>query len=326
MQFYSPLTPRAQRSNVITLSSTPSDQQRALARGAAAAFTSYLLWGVLPIYWKALEGVALVELMGHRVLWTLIAITLFLTGRRELHHLVAAWKSPAIRRAHGIGSLLLMGNWGIYIWGVSTHRIIETSLGYFLVPLLNALLGWLLFQERLRRAQKIALGLATSGVLVLVGQVGTFPWIALGLAATWAAYGLVHKRSAAGPLTGLAIETAFASPFALAYLAWLFATGQNQFGSGERVTTFLMMGTGVISMVPLTLFAFGARRLRFTTLGLLQYVAPSCQFLIGWLVYHEAFDADRASAFALIWMGLAVYTFDATRRNRRAATPVTAPE
>lgn len=286
-------------------------------RGALAAFTSYFLWGVLPIYWKALDGVSLLELMVHRSIWTLVAIIAFLTVRRELHLLVAAWRSAETRRAHFMGSLLLMGNWGFYIWGVSSGRIIETSLGYFLVPLLNATLGWLLFQEKLRRAQRIALGLATAGVLLMVWQVGTLPWISLGLAATWAAYGLVHKRSNTGPLTGLAIETSFAAPFALAYIVWLGIAGQPHFGTSDTRTTLLMAGTGIISMVPLTLFAFGARRLRFTTLGLLQYVAPSCQFLIGWLIYHEAFDSDRAVAFALIWLGLAIYTFDATRPARR---------
>ena len=309
-----------------TLPPSESIEQRTLVRGVLAAFTSYFLWGVLPIYWKALDGVPLIELMAHRVVWTLAAITLFLLVRRELNQLLAAWKSPSIRRAHFLGSLLLMGNWGLYIYGVGTNRIIETSLGYFLVPLLNAFLGWLLFQERLRRAQKVALGLATSGVLVLVWQVGTLPWISLGLAATWAAYGLVHKRSSAGPLTGLAIETAFAAPFALAYIGWLGAQGEHHFAAGETNRTLLMIGTGIISMVPLTLFALGARRLRFTTLGLLQYVAPSCQFFIGWLIYHEPFDSDRAQAFALIWFGLAIYTFDATRRNRNSASPATPPE
>jgi len=288
-----------------------------MVRGALAAFTSYFLWGILPIYWKALDGISLMELMVHRAVWTLVAILVFLAMRRELHLLAAAWRSAETRRAHFMGSLLLMGNWGCYIWGVSSGRIIETSLGYFLVPLLNATLGWLWFQEKLRRAQKIALGLATAGVLLMVWQVGTLPWISLGLAVTWAAYGLVHKRSNTGPLTGLAIETSFAAPFAIAYIVWLGIAGQPRFGTGDTHVTVLMIGTGIISMVPLTLFAFGARRLRFTTLGLLQYVAPSCQFLIGWLVYHEPFDSDRAVAFSLIWLGLALYTFDATRPARR---------
>ena len=218
-----------------------------------------------------------------------------------------------------------MGNWGLYIWGVSTGRIIETSLGYFLVPLLNAGLGRILFQERLRRAQKIALGLATAGVVVMVWQVGRLPWIALGLAGTWAAYGLVHKRSQAGPLTGLALETSFAAPFALGYLIWLGWAGQAHFGASGPGPTLLLMGTGIISMVPLTLFSLGARRLRFTTLGLLQYIAPTCQFLIGWLLYHEPFDAERAGAFGLIWLGLALYTFDAIRRERSSPRKPTAP-
>jgi chloramphenicol-sensitive protein RarD len=281
-----------------------------------AAFTSYFLWGVLPVYWKALDHVSLVELMVHRAWWTLVAVTLFLTTRRELSLLITAWKSPAIRRAHLIGSLLLMGNWGFYIVGVNSHRILETSLGYFLVPLLNAALGSMVFRENLRRAPKVALSFATLGVLIMVWQIGKLPWIAFGIAATWSAYGLVHKRSSSGALTGLAIETSFAAPFALGYIIWLGFNGQPHFGGEDHRTTLLMIGTGVISMVPLTLFALGARRLRFTTLGVLQYVAPSCQFLIGWLVYHEPLSPERISAFALIWIGLAIYTVDSIKSQR----------
>ena len=294
-----------------------SHHQSHLTRGALAAFTSYFLWGILPVYWKALGHVSLLELMAHRAWWTLVAVTLFLVSRREFASLMTAWKSAAIRRAHLMGCLLLMGNWGFYILGVSTNRILETSLGYFLVPLLNAALGSIVFREKLRRALKIALCFATIGVIIMVWQIGKTPWIALGIAGTWSAYGLIHKRSPTGALTGLAIETTFAAPFALGFIVWLGLNSQPRFGGGDHSTTLLMIGTGVISMVPLTLFALGARRLRFTTLGLLQYVAPSCQFLIGWLIYHEPLSAERTSAFALIWIGLAIYTFDSIKGQRR---------
>lgn len=255
--------------------------------------------------------------MAHRAWWTLVAVTIFLVARREFSSLITAWQSTAIRRAHLMGCLLLMGNWGFYILGVNTNRILETSLGYFLVPLLNTALGAIVFRETLRPALKIALCFATFGVIIMVWQIGKIPWIALGIATSWSAYGLIHKRASTGALTGLAIETSFAAPFVLGYLVWLGLNGQPHFGGADHRTTFLMMGTGLISMVPLTLFALGARRLRFTTLGLLQYVAPSCQFLIGWLIYHEPLGAERTSAFVLIWIGLALYTFDSIKGQRR---------
>ena len=264
--------------------------------------------------------------MAHRALWTFVTVLIFLKLRGQFTSFVQALRNPERLRSHSIGGFLLMGNWGLYIWGVGTNRIIETSLGYFLVPLLNAGLGGILFHERLRRAQKIALGLATAGVLLRIWQVGSLPWIALGVAVTWSVYGLVRKKSSASPLVGLALETGFISPFALGFIIWLYLQGSHHFGVSGLRPTLLIMGTGAISMVPLTLFALGARRLRFTTLGLLQYVAPTCQFLIGWLIYHEHLSAPQVGAFLVIWLGLAIYTFDAIRHDPLSARPATPPE
>ncbi|MCF3651010.1 EamA family transporter RarD [Synoicihabitans lomoniglobus] len=302
-----------------TTSPSISDPSQA---GVAAAAVSYFLWGILPIYWKLLDGISMVELLAHRMVWTLTAVLIFQTVRGRLSGLRDTWADPVSRRAHLKNSALLSANWGLYVWAVGQGRIIETSLGYFLVPLLNVALGRLWFGERLRRAQKVAIGFAAAGVTLLIVQVNTVPWIALGLAATWASYGLVRKQSHASPLNGLALETTFAAPIALGFIGWLTASGGAAFGNTSPSATLLMVGTGVISMVPLTLFAYGARRLKFTTLGLLQYLAPTCQFLIGWLVYREPFSLDRAAAFGLIWIGLACYTIDAVRASRRPLSPV----
>lgn len=254
------------------------------------------------------------------MVWTLAAVLLFQIVRGRAREVWAAWSDPANRRAHALNSALLAANWGIYVWAVANDHIIEASLGYFLVPLLNVLLGRLVFTEILTRWQGLAVGLAAGGVLWLVVLVGTVPWVALGLAGSWAGYGLVRKRSHASALNGLLLETSFATPFALVGLGWLAFRGEAMILHAGATTLGLTLGTGVISMVPLVLFGYGAKRLRFTTLGLLQYVAPTCQFLIGWLIYREAFSWERAGAFALIWLGLACYSFDTWQRSSAALT------
>jgi chloramphenicol-sensitive protein RarD len=272
----------------------------------------------VPIYWKWLGGVAATELIAHRILWSLIFLLGVQALRRRLQLQSAAWRDPVARRSHLLSGLLLTANWLIYIWGVQQDQVIECSLGYFLVPLLNAALGRIVLKERLRRVQQVALGLAAAGVLILVLQVGRVPWIALSLAGTFGFYGLIRKRSGLGPMTGLSLETAMMLPLALAYLAWAAGRCSLAFGAVDATTTALIISTGVVTTIPLLLFARGARSLRFTTLGLLQYVAPTCQFLIGWLVYHEAFTRDQAWAFGLIWLGLACYSYDAWQTGRAA--------
>ncbi len=294
-----------------------SDSHPEAARGALSALTAYLFWGVLPIYWKWLGEVDAVQLIAHRMVWTSVCATLVQLLRGRANELRAAWASPVIRRTLATSGGLLAVNWGIYVWAISHNFIIEASLGYFLVPLVNAAQGRLLFGERFRRAQIVALILAIAGVAVLVWQVGTIPWIALTLAGTWGAYGLIRKRSTLSAPTGLAVETQMAAPLAVVYLAWLQFQGTGVLGQIDAGTTALMVGTGVISTAPLVLFAHSARRLRFTTLGLLQYIAPTCQFLIGWRVYHEPFSAGKVAAFGLIWAGLACYAADAWRHGRR---------
>ncbi|MEO6568444.1 MAG: EamA family transporter RarD, partial [Opitutaceae bacterium] len=202
-------------------------------------------------------------------------------------------------------------NWLVYVWAVNAGYVIECSLGYFLVPLLNVALGRVVLGERLRRAQGCAIALAALGVGLELWRLGRFPWIALTLAATFGTYGLLRKQSPLGPLTGLAVETTLLAPFAFALLGWRAHHGVGALGHAEPVVQVLIVSTGIVTAVPLLLFAYGARRLKLTTLGVLQYAAPTVQFALGVLVYHEPFSRERAQAFALIWTGLAVYTADA---------------
>lgn len=290
-------------------------------RGALAAFSAYFFWGIVPLYWKLLGDVSAVELIAHRLLWSLVFLLLVQVIRRRLDLLKAALVDRSARGPHLWSGFLLTANWLIYIWGIQQGHVIECSLGYFLVPLLNAALGRVVLKERLRLWQVIALALATLGVAVLVIQVGRVPWIALGLAASFGFYGLIRKQATLGPMTGLALETLFMTPLALGYLVWATWSGPGALGRVDTSTTLLVLSTGVVTTIPLLLFAYGARRLRFTTLGLLQYVAPTAQFLLGWLVYHEPFTADRAAAFALIWLGLVCYTVDAWRQATSVRRP-----
>lgn len=332
MKFGQPLTePAAQADQVAPLTDsirsqtlpalTPSTSSSDLEarRGAAAAFVAYFLWGTLPVYWKLLEDVALDELMAHRVIWTLAAVVGFQAARGRLDALRQTWLVPANRRAHLRGGMLVTANWGIFVWALLNEQVIEASLGYFLVPLASAAIGRYLFREHLDRLQQIALGLAPVGVALLFSRIENPPWVAIGIAASWCSYGVSRKRSDASAINGLGLELGFVAPAALLYLGWLSYRGLNTFGTGSPLTDLTIAGTGIISMMPLVLFAFATRRLTYTTLGLLQYVAPSCQFLIGWLVFGEPFAGVRVIGFVLIWTALICYTYGTLRL--RVITP-----
>lgn len=264
-----------------------------------------------------MAAVPAAELIAHRIVWSLV----FLLG-------VVAWQRdfaalrPGLAGARALGLNLLAGvlltlNWGVYVWGVNAGHVIETSLGYFLVPLLNVAVGALALHEKLRPAQWTAIGLAAAGVVLLVVRAGHIPWIALSIACTWTSYGLLKKKSALGPLAGLTVETLLLFPVAAAALLWWHFDGTGALGRIDARTQAFVLSAGVVTAVPLVLFAYGAQRIRLTTLGLLQYIAPSAQFLIGLFLYHEAFDAARLQAFALIWTGLAVYSADTFWAQRR---------
>ena len=299
---------------------TPLSQPDPLAhsaarRGAVAAFMTYLLWGTLPVYWKMLEGIPVVELMAHRIIWTLFAVVGFQIIRGRWGALRATWAVPANRRAHFRGGIFLTLNWSIFVWALLHDQVIEASLGYFLVPLVSAGLGRLLFRERLRGLQKFALGLAGLGVAVLFLQIENPPWVSLGVAATWCCYGVGRKRSDASAINGLGLELGFMLPAALIYLAIMAIQGGSTFATLGLTIDLTIMGTGVISMVPLVMFAYATQRLTYTTLGLLQYVAPTCQFLMGWLVFDEPFAGIRVLGFCLIWTGVACYAIGTLRRS-----------
>jgi chloramphenicol-sensitive protein RarD len=292
-------------------------QSRASFHGVLAAGFGFLLWGIVPLYWKQMQHVPATELIMHRIVWSLVLLLGLLALKREFATLrpgFATWRSLG---RNTLASLLLAVNWLVYVWGVNSGHIIECSLGYFLTPLCNVALGYLLLHERLRPLQWTAIGFAAAGVSLLLLGVGRLPWIALTLAGTWSCYGILKKRSALGSVAGLTVETILLLPFAAGALVWWHLRGEGVIGHADLRTHGLVLSVGLVTAVPLLLFAYGAQRIRLVTIGLLQYLAPTVQFLIGYLVYREPFDAARFGAYSLIWCGLGLYTADSFWAQRK---------
>lgn len=293
-------------------------QSRASFHGVLAAGGGFFLWGIVPLYWKQMQHVPATELIMHRIVWSLVFLLGLLAVRREFATLrpgFATWRSFG---RNTLASVLLAVNWLVYVWGVNSGHIIECSLGYFLTPLGNVALGFLFLHERLRPLQWTAIAFAAVGVAMLLLGVGRMPWIALTLASTWSCYGMLKKRSSLGPVAGLTVEAIILVPFALGALAWWHSRGGGVLGHADLRTHALVLSVGLVTAIPLLLFAYGAQRIRLVTVGLLQYIAPTVQFLIGYLIYREPFDAGRFAAYALIWCGLGLYTADSfwTQRKR----------
>jgi len=267
-----------------------------------------------------MPGVPAFELIAHRITWSLRFLLGVLAWQKNFAALQPAFASTRVIGLNLLSSVLLATNWSIYVWAVNRGQVIETSLDYFLVPLVNVALGSMLLHERLRPLQWLSIGCAALGVGLLLFRVGHVPWIALWLAGTWSSYGLLKKKSTLGSVVGLTVETVLLFPIAVALLVWWHHTGVGALGRMDARTQGIMLAAGIVTAVPLLLFAFGAQRLRLTTLGLLQYLAPSVQFFIGLCLYHEPFEAARMQAFAFIWCGLALYSTDSLWAQRRRFT------
>jgi chloramphenicol-sensitive protein RarD len=283
--------------------------------GLAAGIAAYVLWGLLPLYWPLLEPAAPVEILAHRIAWSLVFAVALLSvtagfgwvrglGRRRMLMLTAA-------------AVLVTCNWGLYIYGVNNDMVVETSLGYFINPLVTVALAVLIQKERLTRGQSVAVGVGALAVAVLAVDYGRPPWIALFLALSFGTYGLIKKRAGVDGTQSLAFETAVIFVPAVGYLLFLAGTGDGTFGSEGNGHAGLLVLSGPLTAIPLMLFGVAAFRIRLTTVGLLQYLAPTLQFLIGVLIYSEPMPASRLAGFALVWLALAIFTVDAIRGSRR---------
>ncbi len=288
-------------------------------RGVAYGLAAYLFWGFVPIYFKSVAHVSPTEVLAHRIFWSLLLLLLILAASRRLGRLGQTLHNR--RAVVGLtgSALLVAANWYVFIWAVDHARVLQASLGYFINPLVNVLLGFLFLQERLRPAQRFSVLLAATGVVILTARVGQVPWISLMLAFSFGFYGLIRKTVPAQAGVGLAVETLLLTPLALVYLLHLENAGRLAFGHSDPTTSLLLMASGVVTALPLLWFANAARRLRYATVGFLQYLAPSLQFLLAVAVYGETFTRKHLMAFACIWTALAVYSFDTWRASRKAA-------
>ena len=294
---------------------TVSETRRGTLYGAAA----YALWGLFPLYWPLLRPSGSVEVLAHRIVWSLLAVGVLLAVTRRLTQLQAAVRDRRTLAWISLAAVLIAVNWGTYIYGVSNDHVVETSLGYFVNPIVTVMLGVVVLKERLRPAQWAALGAAAVAVVVLTVENGSPPWIALTLAFSFAFYGLLKKTAGVGAVEGLAIETAVLLPVAGLYLTVLGATGGSTFGTEGTGHATLLALSGLITAVPLLLFGAAATRVPLSTLGVLHYLSPTIQFVLGVTVFDEPLPVVKLLGFVLVWFALAVFTTDLVRHARRQA-------
>lgn len=292
-------------------------------RGIWYALAAYFTWGLLPIYWKTLHDVPAVELIGHRIAWSFIVLAIWITAGRGWR----ALRQNVTRRVLGlyaVAAVLIGVNWLTYVWAVNAGYIVETSLGYFINPLLSVLLGVFVLRERLRPLQWAPLALAGAGVIFLTVVYGSPPWIALLLAMTFALYGLAKKTAPLNALHGLTLETGLLFIPALSVVVGAGVVGQSGMAHAWPITAILLVGTGVITTIPLLLFASATRQIPLTLVGVLQYIAPTMQFLIGVFVYHEGFDGTQLIGFGMVWAALILFSIEGAWNARSRARAQTA--
>ncbi|MFP5479348.1 MAG: EamA family transporter RarD [Alphaproteobacteria bacterium] len=295
------------------MSDTPAPPRPAVASGDSLsgflyALTAYLLWGFLPLYMKALAHIPPVEVIAHRVLWSVPIALLVLVWLGRTGDLKAALRSPRMLGMGAMTAALISVNWGIYVWAIGSGHALDAALGYYINPLFSIFLGAVLLRERIGRTQGAAIALAAVAVAILTWEAGRLPVVALGLTVSWGFYAFLKKWLPIGPNQGFALEVLILLPLALAYIAWLAATGTGHFLQGVAWDNALLLGCGIVTAVPLMIYANGAKRLRLSTIAIMQYIAPTMIFLTAVFVFGEPFSGVKLVAFALIWAALVVYS------------------
>ena len=298
-----------------------------MSSGVLQAAIAYAMWGLFPLYFKLVSTVAPLEIVLHRSLWSLAFVLAVLAVLRRWAWLREIVRRPRTLATFAVSALLLSANWLVYVWAVNSGRVVDSSLGYFITPLVNVLLGYFVLQERPRRAQWCALAIAAAGVLWLTFFAGSLPWVGLVLAATFGIYGLMRKTAPLGALEGLALETLLLAPLAAGLLAWRTSHVGSALGGADAAQLGLLVLSGPLTALPLLLFAAGARRIPMMTLGVLQYIGPTIQFVLGVWLFHEPFAGPRLVGFVLIWLALVIYTMEGwVSMRRQAPTDVVAPK
>ena len=291
-------------------------------KGVLSGITAYVLWGFFPIYWKFLHVVPALQVIGHRIVWSALMLVMYILFTRQWKEFRSVAFQPRTIGIYSLAGFLLSINWLIYVWGVNSGFIVETSLGYFINPLLTVLLGVIFLREHLRPVQWIPVALAALGVVYLTFVYGRLPWIALSLAVSFGLYGFVKKLSPLGPLYGLSLETAIVFPIALLYLVVVDVRGAGVYLRTDSVLDMLLVGAGLVTTIPLLLFASAARQIPLTVVGLLQYIAPTLQFLIGVLLYKEPFDQSHLIGFGIVWLALIIFWVESYLAHRAPLQPI----
>jgi chloramphenicol-sensitive protein RarD len=284
--------------------------------GIVYAALAYVAWGLFPIYFRQLAAVPSLEVVMHRTVWSLLFVLGVLLVLKRWAWMRDLLRQPKVLGAFALSALLLSSNWLVYVWAVQNQHVLDASLGYFILPLVNVALGYVFLHERPRTGQWLAVGTAATGVLWLTLQTGRLPWISLLLALTFGFYGLLRKVARLGALEGLALETMMLAPLAMGVLGYWAAQGQGVLVQGDMGSVAWLLVAGPLTAIPLLLFAAGARRIPMTTLGILQYISPTLQFLLGLWLFHEPLQPARLLGFALIWTALVVYSLEGWWRSR----------
>ena len=287
-------------------------------RGLAFAVSAYLLWGFLPLYMKQLSAIPALEVLAHRVIWSVPVAALVLIALGRTRDIATAIRTPRMLGMALVTAALVSVNWGIYVWAIGAGRALDAALGYYINPLFSVFLGAVILGERLGLAQKLAIALAAMAVALLTWEAGSLPWVALALTFSWGFYAYFRKTLPIGPNQGFLLEVLLLTPPALAYMAWLAARSEGHFLAGIGLDTALLLGCGIVTAVPLMLYANGAKLLRLSTIGMMQYIAPTMIFVLAVFVFDEPFSGTKLVAFALIWAALAIFTGSMLARARRA--------
>ena len=290
--------------------------------GFWSGVAAYTIWGLVPIYWKLLKHVPAIQVLGHRIVWSLAVLVILVAALRRRGRSPLPNVSTRVVALYAIAAALIAVNWFTYIFAVNAGFIVETSLGYYITPLVNVLFGVLFFHERMRRAQWLAVAIATAGVIQLTYAYGKLPWIAFALAASFGSYGLAKKKAPLDPVAGLTLETAILAPLAILFLVMLHRSGEGAFLRTGATSDALMIGGGLVTTVPLLLFAAAVRTVPLSVIGILQYIGPTLQFLLGVFAYHEPFSRTQLIGFSIVWTALAIYAGDSLHARRAAATVV----
>lgn len=301
------------KSSPTSPNTAPMSDQKA---GVLLAIAAYFMWGLAPIYFKQLQGIPAVEILMHRIVWSAVVLVGLIFALKHITKVKVALQSPKVMLMLLASGILLGGNWLLFIWAINNDHLLEASLGYYINPLFNVLFGFLFLGERFRRLQKLAVGLAFSGVLILLITFGEVPIIALTLALSFSLYGLLRKQVSVDSIPGLLIETIMMLPLALGYWLWTDSETSN-FANNTVTLNALLVFAGIITTAPLLCFTAAARRILYSTLGFFQYIGPTLMFILAVLLYKEPFTLERLLTFGFVWAGLAIFTFDAYQHHKK---------